>query len=170
VSDTGETTLSLSDVLAAFLGGGPLDYSEVEEAALSAGCSPVDDLAPVEKLMPRSRIPVEDIAAWATEFSNAPFLTLSRASTPHPEDPDGMIIFRIRRVWISEVDEQDLYEWTTNFCGYDAAGKKEESGGHHSWIWAWNSDDRRVLQDGFRLYVAGPDNCMILERISAAIL
>jgi len=169
VSAEDHNSPSFTEVLEAFFGGGPLDYAEVESSTLSAGCVPVDDLAPVEKLLPMSKIPIEDVAAWATAFSNAPFLVLSRASVPHPSDPKAIIAIIIRRLWITDIEEYELYEWTTNFCGHDAAGKKEEAGGHYSWIWGWDSEDKRVLQDGFRLYVAGPENFFTLERIAAGI-
>ncbi|OFX01799.1 MAG: hypothetical protein A3E78_04660 [Alphaproteobacteria bacterium RIFCSPHIGHO2_12_FULL_63_12] len=160
---------SLTDVLAVFFGGGPRDYAEIESSVLSVGCAVLDDVSVIDFMVPKSKVPIEDITAWTSGFSNAPFLVLSRASTLHPSERDRVVVFRTRRVWLTEIYEQDLYEWTTNFCGHDAAGKKEESGGHYSWLWTWDTDDKTVLQDGFRLYVAGPDNMMLLERISSVV-
>ena len=167
MSDDLHSAPTLTDVLAAFLGDAAGAYEEIEYAVLAVGCEPLDDMSLVETMLPESKIPIEDIVVWKTGFTNAPFLILSRAATPHPSDPDNALIFRTRRVFLTEIEERDLYEWVTNFYGCDAAGKKEESGGHYSWVWAWPTEDTSVLQDGMRLYVAGADNMMILERISA---
>ncbi|MEO0319758.1 MAG: hypothetical protein AAF199_02570, partial [Pseudomonadota bacterium] len=59
----------------------------------------------------------------------------------------------------------DLFEWTTDFFGADAAKADEEGG--HAWLWTL-AIKGAVIKDTVRLFVAKAENMIVLDRMAIA--
>ncbi|MEL6790334.1 MAG: hypothetical protein AAGL18_03090 [Pseudomonadota bacterium] len=125
----------------------------------------LDDHGEAATLIPVGELPNKDVAVCYSDFDQAPYLISTRAQGAVRQDPDRSVIIVNRRVPMLGVPERDLFEWTTDFFGADAAKADEEGG--HAWLWTL-AIKGAVIKDTVRLFVAKAENMIVLDRMAIA--